>query len=97
MKKYLMENRDDGYQFEKVFQEKYDDSTDAVMLARNLFDLREFKKCAFVVSKYAKNPVYQSAIFMHYYSLFLAGEIRKEEEMYENGILVDISNNLFSI
>lgn len=85
MKKYLVENRDENYQFDKVFQERYDDSTDAVMLARNLFDLREFKKCAFVVSKYCKNPVYQSAIFMHYYSLYLAGEIRKEEEMYENG------------
>jgi len=84
MKKYMMENRDDSYQFNKVYQAGYDDSSDAVMLASNLFDLREFKKCAFVVSKYAKNPAYQSAIFMHYYSLFLAGEIRKEEEMYEN-------------
>ena len=86
MKKYLMENREENYQFDKIFQEKYDDSSDAVMLARNLFDLREFRKCAFAVSKYAKNPAFQSAIFMHYYSLYLAGEIRKEEEMYENGM-----------
>lgn len=84
----MVENRDENYRFDKVFKEPYDESSDAVMLARNLFDLREFKKCAFAVSKYAENPNHQSAIFMHYYSLYLAGEIRKEEEMYENGIYI---------
>jgi len=85
IKRYILENRDTSYSFDKVYQEKYDDSYDAVMLARNLFDLREFKKCAHLVARYAKNPAYQSAIFLYYYSLFMAGEMRKEEEMYENG------------
>lgn len=85
MKRYVNENRDTSYHFDKVYQLEDDDSYDAVLLARNLFDLREFKNCAHMVSKFAKNPKYQSAIFLHYYSLFMAGEIRKEEEMYENG------------
>lgn len=55
------------------------------MIARNLFDLREYKKCAYLLKDFINNSEYQPAIFLYYYSLFLAGEIRKEEEMIENG------------
>ena len=48
-----------------------------------MFDLREYKKCAFILKDFAA-PEYQSAIFLHYYSLYLAGEIRKDEEAFEN-------------
>ena len=53
------------------------------MVARNLFDLREFKKCANLLKNYIHSPANQSAIFLYYYSLFMFGEIRKEEEMFE--------------
>jgi anaphase-promoting complex subunit 8 len=55
------------------------------MVARNLFDLREFKKCSNLLKDSIDDPANQSAIFLYYYSLFMAGEIRKEEEIFENG------------
>ena len=55
------------------------------MIARNLFDLREFKKCANLLKDFVLNSEYQNAIFLYYYSIYMAGEIRKEEEMIENG------------
>ena len=56
-----------------------------LLVARGLFDLREYKKCAFLLKDFITNADYQAAIFLYYYSLYLAGEIRKEEEMLENG------------
>lgn len=85
MKGFIQENTDQSYKFDKVYQESYDDSYDALLIARNLFDLREFKKCAHLIKDYAKNPKYQSAMFLYYYSLFMNGELRKEEEIFENG------------
>ena len=69
--------------------------TDVLNYARDLFDLREFKRCAFVLKPYLStgNPN-QSVIFLHYYALFMYGDIRKEEEQYENSILLDIFANL---
>ena len=90
IKKYISENTEISQSYEKVYQEKVDESYDAVLIARNLLDLREFKKCAHMVEKYRKNPAFQSAIFIHYYALFMSGEIRKEEEIYENGKDFDI-------
>lgn len=56
------------------------------MVARSLFDLREYKKCAHLLKQpLERHPTNQSVIFFHYYSLWMAGLIRKEEEIYENG------------
>lgn len=52
-----------------------------------MFDLREFKKCAYVLKSYQNDSKFQSAIFLHTYSLFMGGEMKKEEEYYENGII----------
>lgn len=59
-------------------------ATDALNLARSLFDLREYRKCAFVLKPYA-NEKYQSALFLHNYALYLVSEYQKEEEALQAG------------
>eukprot|EP00357_Protocruzia_adherens_P001976 CAMPEP_0114978578 /NCGR_PEP_ID=MMETSP0216-20121206/3886_1 /TAXON_ID=223996 /ORGANISM="Protocruzia adherens, Strain Boccale" /LENGTH=544 /DNA_ID=CAMNT_0002339793 /DNA_START=121 /DNA_END=1755 /DNA_ORIENTATION=+ len=66
------------------YVEKTSTATDKLHLARILFDLKEFNKAAFVLKEFAK-PVHQEALFLHHYSLFLAAEQKKEEEIIENG------------
>ena len=57
-----------------------------LLLIKNLFELREYKKCAHILKEYRlKYPDNQSVIFYYYYSLWMNGLIRKEEEIYENG------------
>jgi len=53
--------------------------SDILMFARDLFDLREFKRCKFVLKPYLSTGN-QSVIFLYYYSLFMYGDIRKLEE-----------------
>jgi hypothetical protein len=49
-------------------------------------ELREYKKCANMLKEHRiRQPKNQSLIFYYYYSLWMAGLIRKEEEIYENG------------
>ncbi|KAL4478389.1 hypothetical protein ABPG74_006624 [Tetrahymena malaccensis] len=80
---FILSNIDNNYKFTKVYQEPSDETFEALLVARNLFDLREFKKCAHILKDYAQNPKYQQCIFLYYYALYMAGEIRKEEEMFE--------------
>ena len=55
-----------------------------LLLARNLFELREYKKCSYVLKEHlSRNEDDQSLIFYYYYSIWMAGLIRKEEEIYE--------------
>jgi hypothetical protein len=57
-----------------------------LLLAKNLFELREYKKCWSMLKDYrSQYPQNQSLIFYYYYSLWMSGLIRKEEEIYENG------------
>jgi len=55
--------------FTKVYFEKTSEATDIMDLARNLYDLREYRKCAHLLKKLA-NPKNQSALFLHYFALF---------------------------
>ena len=56
-----------------------------LLLIKNLFELREYKKCASILKEYRfRYPDNQSIIFYYYYSLWMNGLIRKEEEIYEN-------------
>lgn len=58
----------------------------ALLLVKNLFELREFKKCIHLLKDYrARFPDNQSVIFYYYYCIWMNGLIRKEEEIYENG------------
>lgn len=56
-----------------------------MLLAKNLFELREYKKCSHILKDYRSvYPNNQSLIFYYCYSLWMSGLIRKEEEIYEN-------------
>ena len=56
-----------------------------LLLIKNLFELREYKKCSHLLKEYRlRYPDNQSVIFYYYYSLWMNGLIRKEEEIYEN-------------
>lgn len=48
-------------------------ATDALNLARTLYDLREYRKCAHVLKPYA-NEKYQSALFLYNYALYIVSE-----------------------
>lgn len=53
------------------------------MVAKSLFDLREFKKCANMLKDIVSTNN-QQGVFLYYYSLYMYGEMKKEEEMFEN-------------
>lgn len=59
--------------FNYHYFERPNASTDALNLARTLFDLREFRKCAHVLKPYA-NEKYQSALFLHNLALYTVSE-----------------------
>jgi hypothetical protein len=59
--------------FNYHYFERPNAATDALNLARTLFDLREFRKCAHVLKPYA-NEKYQSALFLHNFALYTVSE-----------------------
>ena len=58
---------------------------DVLNLVKTLFNLREYKKCSYVLEPFMKNRPSHSVIFFYYYSKWMSYQIRKEEEIYENG------------
>lgn len=94
IKKYLNSNTDTSFQFNKVFMEDYTNPVyNKIIVARNLFDLREFKKCSDLLKPYASDTNNQTAMFLYHYSLFMHGDLRKEEEFFENSKQTDIDNH----
>ncbi|CDW85316.1 anaphase-promoting complex subunit 8-like [Stylonychia lemnae] len=77
--------------FNKVFFEKPSEATDTLNLARALFDLREYRKCSNLLKPLA-NHKNQSALFLHYYSLFQVSEMTKEEEILQTGDKISCSS-----
>ena len=61
-----------------------DESYDKLQLSKTLFDLKEYLKAASVIASYAK-PEFPEAFFLYHYSLYMYGELRKEEESCEEG------------
>jgi hypothetical protein len=76
--------------FNKVWFEKPSEVSDSMNLARVLFDLREYRKCAHTLKPFAtiKN---QSALFLHNYAIYLVSEQSKEEEILQNGDKISCS------
>jgi anaphase-promoting complex subunit 8 len=58
------------------------DCCDQLLLARSYFDLKEYRRAAFVLRDV---PLHPRTLFVRCYSLYLAGEKRKEEEILERG------------
>ena len=74
---------DPSLTFDQIYEENADsEHYDKMILARNLFDLRELKKCAYVLKDYKNDLNNQDMMFLHYYSLFLHGAMKKEENKY---------------
>ena len=71
-------------QFTLHYFERPNASTDTLNLARSLFDLREYRKCAHMLKPYA-NEKYQSALFLYNYALYTVSELSKEEEALQAG------------
>lgn len=65
---------------------------DRFILAKNLFDLREFKKCAYTLKFYRTDLKNQEPMFLYHYALFLHGDMKKEENKY----LIDHSSGNFN-
>ncbi len=67
--------------------------TDTLDLARTLFDLREYRKCANLLKKFA-TVKHQSALFLHHYALFQVSELTKEEDILQSGDKISCSTVL---
>lgn len=65
--------------FSYQYFERPNAATDALNLARTLFDLREYRKCASVLKPFATEK-YQSALFLHNFALYTVSQLLKEEE-----------------
>ena len=78
--------------FQYHYFERPNASTDALNLARSLFDLREYRKCAHILKPYASEK-YQSALFLHNYSLYLVSEYQKEEDSLQQGERIESASS----
>ena len=58
--------------FNKVFFEKPSEVVDTLNLARSLFDLKEYRKCAHIHTKFQNS--HQSALFLKMYATYLVSE-----------------------
>lgn len=67
--------------------EEIDEASDTLGLARALFDLQEYRKCAALLKPFAC-PKHQSAMFLFYYASYLLSEQACAEEIYESGGMV---------
>ena len=56
-----------------MYFEKPNEATDILNMARTLFDLREYRKCAGLLKNFA-NFKNQNALFLHNYALYLVSE-----------------------
>lgn len=86
IKSFIHSNTDPGKQYQVRAEASEPQLEDVLLLAKNLFELREYKKCSNMLKEHrSRHPRNQSLIFYYYYSLWMSGLIRKEEEIYENG------------
>lgn len=69
--------------FSKVFFERPSEANDKLNLARTLFDLKEYNKCAFTLAQIDSTS--QSALFLKNYATYLISEQKREEQNMESG------------
>jgi anaphase-promoting complex subunit 8 len=64
---------------------KQEESTikDVLAYASSLFDLKEYKKCSYVIKPYAK-PKYQTCLFLYFFSEYFLIEQKKQEEVMDS-------------
>jgi hypothetical protein len=84
MRDYYIKNVDTNLSFDKKFDE--DEVTtqyDKLILARNLYNLKELKKSAYILRDFSKDVTEQSCMFMHNYALYLHADMKMREERYQ--------------
>jgi hypothetical protein len=69
--------------FNKVFFERPSETMDQINLARILFDLKEYRKCAFNLKAISVRN--QSALYLKNYATYLVCEQKQEEQSLESG------------
>lgn len=85
MRDYYNKNVDRNLSFSKRFDEyNLTEYYDELLLARNLFDLKEIKKSAHILRNFTDNINDQSCMFMHNYALYLHADMKMREEQYQN-------------
>lgn len=85
IRKYISENVDSNSRFDKIYTEDLNNENgDKLELARNLYDLREFKKSSFILRDFKEDTQNQSHMFMFHYNLWIHGDIEKREKRYHN-------------
>ena len=85
-------------QFSKVYYEEPGSEQDILNLARALFDLKEYRKCAHMLTPIVasglrggeqnstrSSALVQNCLFLKNHALFLVSEQSKEEEILETG------------
>lgn len=75
--------------FDLAFDDLLADIVDAYYFAKSLFDTKEYLRCSETLAQVLQHLPQQltawhkKALFLRCYSLYLAGEKRKEEEIFE--------------
>lgn len=83
MNSYYLKNTDLSLRFSKKWDEEEESKNyDKLMLARNLLDLNELKKAAFVLRELDDDLSDQSGMFMHHYAEWMHADMKMREEMY---------------
>lgn len=85
LKTFVNNNLDHSYTFTPPRVREDPEAEDVLTLVKTLFSLKEYKKCIYLLEKKVESYSSQSVIFFYYYSKWMTYQIRKEEELYENG------------
>jgi anaphase-promoting complex subunit 8 len=84
MSNYCKNNTDLNYVSGRFSQQPTlsEEKEDALLLIRTLFDLREYKKCAFNAERlYQEGNFENEIVFFYAYSLYVHDKLRREEEL----------------
>lgn len=81
---YYVKNTDLSLRFNKKWDEEdVSKNYDKLLVARNLFDLSELKKSAYMLKDIADDLSDQSSMFMHHYAEWMHADMKMREEMYQ--------------
>ena len=80
---FIHSNTEEGRVHQVEVGERDRQMDTVLMLAKNLFELREYKKCCHMLKEHLnRHPHHQSLIFYYHYAQWMSGLIRKEEQIY---------------
>lgn len=87
---YIQNNCDPntkGFHTTFIEEETPNDVEDALLQIRSLFDLREYKRCAFVAGNFLELfPSNQTILFFKVYAIFIKEKLKREEEKADKSL-----------